>query len=76
LLFEAASAQLWEAWLAGKPAACSNVTSLPEQAGDAAIVFDPTSVEAAADAIAKLWTSEDMRNTLARRGAQRVGAFT
>lgn len=75
-LFEAASAPLWEAWLAGKPAACSNVTSLPEQAGDAAIVFDPASVDAVADAIAKLWTSEDLRITLARRGVQRVGAFT
>ena len=75
-LFEAASAPLWEAWAAGKPAACSNVTSLPEQAGDAAIVFDPNSVNDVADAIARLWTSEDLRITLARRGAQRVGAFT
>lgn len=75
-LFEAASAPLWEAWLAGKPVACSNVTSLPEQAGDAAIVFDPSSVEAVADAIAMLWTSEELRITLARRGAQRVAAFT
>ena len=75
-LFEAASGPLWEAWLAGKPAACSNVTSLPEQAGNAALVFDPTSVDAVADAIAKLWTSENLRNTLARRGAKRVGAFT
>jgi glycosyltransferase involved in cell wall biosynthesis len=75
-LFEAASAPLWEAWVAGRPAACSNVTSLPDQAGDAAIVFDPTSVHAVADAMARLWTSEDVRVTLARRGAQRVAAFT
>ena len=75
-LFEAASAPLWEAWLAGKPAACSNVTSLPEQAGDAALVFDPTSVEAVADAMARLWSSEDLRRTLADRGARRVRAFT
>jgi glycosyltransferase involved in cell wall biosynthesis len=75
-LFEAASAPLWETWLAGKPAACSNVTSLPEQAGNAAIIFDPHSVEAVADAIARLWTSEDSRITLARRGTERVRAFT
>ncbi len=75
-LFEAASAPLWEAWVAGKPAACSNVTSLPDQAGDAAIVFDPSSVDAVADAMARLWTSEDVRATLARRGTQRVAAFT
>ena len=75
-LFEAASAPLWEAWVAGKPAACSSVTSLPDQAGDAAIVFDPTSVYDVADAMARLWTSEDVRVTLARRGTQRVAAFT
>lgn len=75
-LFEAASAPLWEAWMAGKPAACSNVTSLPEQAGNAAIVFDPNSVDAVADAIAMLWTSEDLRITLARRGRQRVSTLT
>lgn len=74
--FEAVSAPLWEAWMAGKPAACSNVTSLPEQAGNAAIVFDPTSVDAVADALAKLWTSEDLRATLVRRGRQRVNSFT
>jgi Glycosyltransferase len=75
-LFEASSMPLWEAWLAGKPAACSNVTSLPEQTGNAALVFDPTSVDAVADAIAKLWTSEELRVKLARRGALRVAAFT
>lgn len=75
-LFEAASGPLWEAWLAGKAAACSNVTSLPEQAGEAAIVFDPTSVDAVADAVAKLWTSKKLRITLARRGLKRVSAFS
>ena len=34
--FEAASGPLWEAFALGVPAACSNVTSLPAQAGDAA----------------------------------------
>lgn len=75
-LFEAASAPLWEAWVAGKAAACSNVTSLPDQAGDAAIVFDPSSVEAVADAMARLWTRDDERAALARLGAQRVATFT
>ena len=74
--FEAASAPLWEAWMAGTAAACSNVTSLPEQAGDAALVFDPTSVDEAADAIATLWLREDLRIELARRGRERVSSFT
>ena len=63
-LFEAASFPLWEAFEAGVPAACSNVTSLPAQAGDAAILFDPTSVPAIADAIERLWTDAALRRSL------------
>ena len=75
-LFEAASAPLWEAWAAGVPAACSNVTSLPEQAGDAAIVFDPLDVDAIARAIADLWEDEDLRGRLVERGRSRVAALS
>jgi glycosyltransferase involved in cell wall biosynthesis len=44
-LFEAASGPLFEAWREGVPVACSTVTSLPEQAGEAALFFDPFSRE-------------------------------
>jgi glycosyltransferase involved in cell wall biosynthesis len=70
--FEAASAPLWEAFRAGIPTACSNVTSLPEQAGDASLIFDPDDVPAIADAIRRLWTDEDLRTTLIQRGYERV----
>jgi glycosyltransferase involved in cell wall biosynthesis len=73
--FEAASAPLWEAFLAGVPAACSNVTSLPRQAGDAALLFAPDDVEAMAAAIATLWRDEVVRATLVRRGAENVRRF-
>jgi len=75
-LFEAASFPLWEAFQAGVPAACSNVTSLPEQAGDAALVFDPRDERAIAAAIEQLWTDHELRLVLAIRGRQRVAAFT
>ena len=75
-LFEAASFPLWEAFLAGAPAACSRVTSLPEQAGDAALVFDPEDPREIAGAIAKLWTDEELRDRLAKRGARNVAAFS
>jgi glycosyltransferase involved in cell wall biosynthesis len=43
-LFEGFGMPLAEAILAGKPVACSNVTSLPEIAGDAALTFDPLNI--------------------------------
>ncbi len=44
-LYEAASFPLWEAFSSGAPAACSNVTSLPEIAKDAAVIFDPNDLD-------------------------------
>lgn len=74
--FEAASGPLWEAFASGVPAACSNVTSLPEQAGDAALVFDPDDTHAIADAIASLWNDASLREELVRRGRINVGRFS
>lgn len=43
-LFEGFGMPVAEAIIAGKPVACSNLTSLPEIAGDAALTFDPTNI--------------------------------
>src|SRR4029077_12189294 len=75
-LFEAASAPLWEAFLAGVPAACSNVTSLPDQAGDAALVFDPDDIDAIGEAIRRLWFDEQLRERLITAGHRRVQEFS
>jgi glycosyltransferase involved in cell wall biosynthesis len=74
--FEAASGPVWEAFLAGTPVACSNVTSLPEQAGDAALVFDPYRPAEMAGAILRLWTDETLRRHLLERGQKRVAQFS
>ena len=74
--FEAASGPLWEAFLAGVPAACSNVTSLPAQAGDAALVFDPDDIDAMAGAVQRLWLDDDLRTDLVARGAANVRRFS
>ena len=75
-LFEAASGPLFEAWQEGVPVTCSTVTSLPEQAGDAALLFDPLSVVAIADAIARMATSPQLREDLRRRGTTRLKDFS
>lgn len=75
-LFEAASAPVFEAWQHGVPAACSSVTSLPEQAAGAALLFDPSSVEEIAGALARMATEESLRDELRRRGARRLEDFS
>ena len=75
-LFEAASAPLFEAWQHGAPVACSAVTSLPEQAAGAALLFDPCDVEGIARALRRMATEEGLRVELKRRGALRLEDFS
>ncbi|HVG28962.1 MAG TPA: glycosyltransferase family 1 protein [Pyrinomonadaceae bacterium] len=74
--FEGFGMPLMEAFLAGAPVASSNVTSLPEQAGDAALLFDPDDAGEIASAVSRLWTDDALRGALARRGRARVSLFT
>jgi glycosyltransferase involved in cell wall biosynthesis len=67
-LFEAASFPIWEAFSRSKPVACSNVTSLPEQVGPSALVFDPWSVEEIENSIELIWTKPDLREHLGKLG--------
>jgi len=65
-----------EAWAFGCPVLTSDIRGLREQAGDAAILVDPRSVEAIADGIYQLWTDENLCRTLVDRGRQRLGSYT
>ncbi|HEX9961185.1 MAG TPA: glycosyltransferase family 1 protein [Pyrinomonadaceae bacterium] len=75
-LFEAASAPLFEAWQHKAAAACSSVTSLPEQAADAALLFNPFSVEEIADALKRMATDEGLRRALRAKGTRRLADFS
>lgn len=75
-LFEGGGMPIFEAYAAGVPVACSNVTCLPEQAGDAALLFDPREAGSLAAALERLWTDAGLRGVLAHRGAERVARFT
>jgi glycosyltransferase involved in cell wall biosynthesis len=74
--FEAASGPLWDAFLSGTAAACSRVTSLPAQAGDAALLFDQEKPEEIAQAIQRLWTDDGLRSVLIERGKINVARFS
>jgi glycosyltransferase involved in cell wall biosynthesis len=67
---------LLEAMRRGVPVACSNVSSLPEVAGDAALLFDPAEPGEIAAAIDRLVADEPLRADLVSRGRERCEAFT
>jgi glycosyltransferase involved in cell wall biosynthesis len=64
-----------EAMRRGVPTACADATSLPEVAGDAALMFDPRSVEAIAAAVRTLLDDRALADDLARRGPPRAAQF-
>ncbi|MBA4027530.1 MAG: glycosyltransferase family 1 protein [Planctomyces sp.] len=74
--FESASFPLWEAMAEGVPVACSGVTSLPSQAGDAALLFDPASPAQIAEALARLWTDRALGAALVAKARARIAGFT
>jgi len=75
-LFEAGSLPMFEAFYEGTPVACSAVTSLPQQAEDAALLFDPLSVESIAEAMRRMVLETDLRDKLSRRGRERIRTFS
>jgi glycosyltransferase involved in cell wall biosynthesis len=62
-----------EAMARGVPVACSDATSLPEVAGDAALLFDPHDPRAIADALRRMPGAADR---LRAAGRERVAHFT
>jgi glycosyltransferase involved in cell wall biosynthesis len=75
-LFEADSCPIYEAWAEGVPVASSNHTALPEQVGDAGLLFDALDVGQIGNAVEKLATDEDARKDLVERGHRRVNDFS
>ena len=67
---------LLEAMARGAPVACSNVSSLPEVAGEAALYFDPTREDEIAAAIRRLIEDRDLAVRLAAKGRERCAEFT
>lgn len=75
-LYEGFGLPILEAMACGAPVVCSNVASMPEVAGDAALLIDPTDAEALAMALRRLATEPELRADLATRGPARAGAFS
>jgi glycosyltransferase involved in cell wall biosynthesis len=65
-----------EAMAAGAPVVTSNISSLPEVVGDAAILIDPMDAGAIANAMSRVLRDPHLREDLIRRGRERVKVFS
>ena len=65
-----------EAMALGCPVAVSNKYAMPEQVGDAGLLFDPDSPKEMADCIKKMWLDEGMRLEMINKGYKRAAKWT
>jgi glycosyltransferase involved in cell wall biosynthesis len=75
-LYEGFGLPVLEAMNAGTPVVTSNVSSLPEVAGDAALLVDPYDEGALADAMWRVLSEPALAAGLARRGRERAAQFS
>jgi glycosyltransferase involved in cell wall biosynthesis len=64
-----------EAWSVGCPVLTSDIRGVREHAGDAAVLADPSSVDAIAAGLRRLWTEPELRASLIERGRARLAAY-
>lgn len=75
-LYEGFGLPVLEAMAAGVPVACSNTTSLPEVARNAALMFDPRVPTQIREALIRLVEDQPLRAALVKAGRARVEAFS
>lgn len=75
-LFEGFGLPVVEAFRCGSPVMISDLTSLPEVAGEAALIVEGYNVESIRQGLLRLAQDESLRRELAARGAQRAERFT
>jgi glycosyltransferase involved in cell wall biosynthesis len=75
-LFEGFGIPILEALQCEVPAIVSNTSSMPEVAGDAALLVDPTDVDDIADKMHQLYKDEKLRTKLIANGRQQIKNFS
>jgi glycosyltransferase involved in cell wall biosynthesis len=74
-LYEGFGLPVLEAQVTGRPVITSNISSLPEAAGEGALLVDPYSVEEIRAAIVRLTQDAGLRTSLVEKGLKNVERF-
>ncbi len=75
-LFEGFGIPILEGFACQIPVITSNVSSMPEVAGDAALLVDPHSTDAIANAMRLISKDEALRQELIKKGSQRIQNYS
>ncbi len=75
-LFEGFGLPVLQAMSCGAPVACSNVSSMPEVAGDAGVLFSPEDEQSIEEAIRSILTDSSLRQQCIQRGLERSKEFS
>ncbi len=75
-LYEGFGLPVLESMLLGTPVLSSNTSSIPEVAGDAALLVNPYDAQEIAEGVRALDSNEELRNDLSARGRLRAEAFS
>ena len=75
-LYEGFGFPVLESMACGTPVITSNVSSIPEVAGDAAIMVSPTDVDAIVDAMQRVLDNSDLRDQMRDQGFQQIKRFS
>jgi glycosyltransferase involved in cell wall biosynthesis len=75
-LYEGFGLPVVEAMACGTPVVCSNTSSVPEVAGDAAVLVNPREVSALAEAISRILEDRYLGDELRERGLARAATFS
>lgn len=74
-LYEGFGMPVLEAMAFGKPVLCSEITSLPEVAGDAALYFDPKKPTEILSSIERIFLEPELATNMTQRGYERIATL-